>query len=591
MARRLARDYLAPQAPRIAAAMACMLVVAATTALTAWLLEPAIRTILIEKQARMLLLIPLAIVAVSAVKAGAAYAQGVLMAEVGRSLVTGIQKRLFSRLMHADLARLSGGHSGTHQANFLQNTSLIAQAVSTSLIGIFRDAPTVIGLILVMFLMDWQLAIFATLVAPPVAALTRRLSKVAGKAMGRSIGNTNELAKRIAEALSGIRIVKAYGREDEEAARASHLIEERMRHYFKAQRASLAAAPLTEALGGVGLAVVIYYGGTRVLNNSLQLSEFMTFIGTMLWAFQPMRTLSNLATVSAQGLRAAEAVFGEIDIGPKIQDAPAARALVRAHPAGAHVRFQNVSFAYRPEIPALNDATIEARPGETVALVGPSGAGKTTAFNLLLRFYEPGVGAITVDGQDVRGLTMASLRDSIALVAQEAMLFDDTVSANIAYGARTAAGAGEAAIADAARHAAAEEFILKLPNGYQTRVGEDGSQLSGGQRQRIAIARAFLKNAPILLLDEATSSLDTHSEAQIQGALSELMRGRTTFVIAHRLSTIQRADRIYVLESGRIVETGSHAELLRRGGLYASLYERQFRETGAALGKLAAAGE
>ncbi len=576
--RRLARDYLKPQTPRIVAAIACMLIVAGTTALTAWLLDPAIKTIFEDRRADMLILIPLAILGVSAVKAAAAYSQGVLMADVARNLVTGVQKTLFAHLMHADLARLSEQHSGVHQTNFLQNTSLLANSVSQALIGAFRDAPTMVGLIVVMFIEDWQLALVATVATPLVALMTRRLSKIAGKAMGGSIRNTNELAKRIAEALQGIRIVKAYGREDHETARASHLIDERMRHYFKAQRASLAAAPLTEALAGIGIAGVIFYGGSRVLGGTLEQQQFFTFLASMLWAFQPMRTLSNLATVATQGLRAAEAVFAEIDIAPEITDAPAARPLISACPAGAKVRFDNVSFTYGPEIPALTGISLEANPGETIALVGPSGAGKTTIFNLLLRFYEPNSGTITVDGQDIRAVTIASLRDHIALVAQDATLFDDTIAANIAYGARAGHDATQAEIENAARHAAAQEFIARQPAGYLTRTGEDGGQLSGGQRQRIAIARAFLKDAPILLLDEATSALDTNSEAQVQAALSELMRGRTTFVIAHRLSTILRADRIYVLESGGIVETGNHGELLNRGGLYASLYQRQFRD-------------
>jgi subfamily B ATP-binding cassette protein MsbA len=577
VARRLARDYLKPQAPRIAASVLCMLVVASATGLIAWLLEPAIRTIFIERRADMLVLIPLAVLAVSAIKAVAAYGQGVLMADVARNLVTGIQKRLFARLMYADLARLSEKHSGVHQTNFLQNTSMIANAVSTALVGVFRDVPTMIGLIFVMFLMDWQLALVATIVTPLVALLTRRLSKVASKSMSGSIRNTNELAKRIAETLQGIRIVKAYGRVEHEVARAAHLIDERMRHYFKAQRASIAAAPLTEAVAGIGIAGVIYYGGARGLWGALTLSQFMTFFAAMMMAFQPMRTLSNLATVGAQGVKAAEALFEELDIEPTIKDAADARKLVSAHPAGALVRFADVSFAYGQEIPALSHISLEAQPGETIALVGPSGAGKTTILNLLLRFYEPNSGTIAIDGQSIGSLTIASLRDAIALVAQDATLFDDTIAANIAYGARGGRQASDQEIKKAAELAAADEFIARMPHGYNTRVGEDGSQLSGGQRQRIAIARAFLKDAPILLLDEATSALDTHSEQQVQAALSQLMRGRTTFVIAHRLSTILTADRIYVLQAGRVIEVGTHTELLRRAGLYASLYERQFQ--------------
>jgi subfamily B ATP-binding cassette protein MsbA len=309
----------------------------------------------------------------------------------------------------------------------------------------------------------------------------------------------------------------------------------------------------------------------RVLAGTLEASQFFTFIASMLMAFQPMRTLSALPTQATQGLRAAQSIFDELDIAPTVTDAPGARALHLTAQHGAHVCFEDVSFDYGREVPALTHVTLEAKPGETIALVGPSGAGKTTILNLLLRFYDTSSGRITVDGQDIREVKMASLRARIALVSQDATLFDDTIENNIAYG-----GAGN--VRDAAKLAAADEFITSFPSGYETRVGEGGGQLSGGQRQRIAIARAFLKNAPILLLDEATSSLDSQSEARVQEALTKLMQGRTTFVIAHRLSTILAADRIYVLDDGKIRETGTHAELLRQGGLYAALYQSQFRD-------------
>jgi subfamily B ATP-binding cassette protein MsbA len=357
-----------------------------------------------------------------------------------------------------------------------------------------------------------------------------------------------------------------------ETARADRLIESVNRLLNRAARIRSATSPVMETLGGIAVAGVILYGGYQVIEGTRTVGTFFSFITALLLAYQPMKTLANLTANLQEGLAAAQRIFAVLDIEPEIRDAPGAVPLAVS---GGEIRFEAVRFTYPNGGPALNGADLVVPAGKTVALVGASGAGKSTVLNLIPRFYDTASGRVLIDGMDVRRVTLSSLRANIALVSQEVSLFDDTVRGNIAYGRF---GASEADIVAAAKAAAADEFIRALPQGYDTMVGEHGVKLSGGQRQRVAIARAMLKNAPILLLDEATSALDTESERQVQAALKTLMRGRTTLVIAHRLSTVVDADLIYVIDAGRIVESGTHAELLARGGAYQRLYALQFAD-------------
>jgi ATP-binding cassette, subfamily B, bacterial MsbA len=371
------------------------------------------------------------------------------------------------------------------------------------------------------------------------------------------------------QTFQGIRVVKSYGMEAYERHRVETLVERIYRLTFRSARIRAASRPIMETLGGIAIALVVVYGGYRVIEAQTSPGAFFSFITALLLAYEPMKRLANLNATLQEGLAGAERLFDMLDTPPAMTEKPGARALKVT--AGG-IRFENVSFAYGAGKHVLNDLSLVVPPGKVVALVGPSGGGKSTALNLIPRFYDATAGRVLIDGADVRDVTLASLRRQIALVSQEIILFDDTVRANIAYGRE---GANDADIAAAARRAGAEAFITALPKGYDTIVGEQGIKLSGGQRQRLAIARAVLKNAPILLLDEATSALDAESERHVQTALSELMRNRTTFVIAHRLSTVVGADVIYVMERGRIAEAGSHGELLARGGLYARLYALQ----------------
>lgn len=418
-----------------------------------------------------------------------------------------------------------------------------------------------------MFAMNWQFALIVCVIFPFIGLTTRKLGRKARKGSARSQQETGRLTTILSETFDGARMVKAYGMEQREIDRATRSVEARLSHVMKVVRARAAASPTAEALGGLAVAVVIYIGGS---STTLTLGTLTAFIYAALSAYQPLKSLANLNTALQEGLAAAERIFALLDIEPKIREAQNAPAL---KVSGGEIRLENVSFRYTEEKSALHQVSLSVPSGRKAALVGASGAGKSTILNLIPRFYDPTEGRVTVDGQDVHGVTLASLRRNIALVSQELTLFDDTVRANIAYGRPEAS---QTEIEAAARHAAAHDFIIALPEGYDTVVGENGVKLSGGQRQRIAIARAMLRNAPILLLDEATSALDTESERLIQTALGELMRGRTTLVIAHRLSTVIDADVIFVLDQGRLVEQGSHAELLARNGTYARLYATQF---------------
>lgn len=571
---RLMAEHMRPYIGRLALAAVCMVVVAGTTALMAWLLEPAIDKVFIAGDPQMLWLVPLMVLGVVIVKGGATYGQNVLMSDVAQNILAEVQMRLYRRVITADLADLQQLHTGQLLSSFLYDVHLLREAVGRAVTGAVKDVLTVIALIGVMFYQDWKLAIVATVVLPVAALLLRRLGKRMRKASTRTQEETGKLSNHLTETLDGARVVKAYGMEDYEIARAKVAVDRRLVHVMQQIRTRAASAPATETITGVAIATAILYGGWQAQAGLLTLGSFTSFLGAMMMAYQPIKSLASLHTAIQEGLSAAQRLFAVIDLENRVAEAPDARPL--SIEAGA-IRFDNVSFRYSPERPALRDIDIEVPAGKRVALVGPSGAGKSTMLNLLLRFYDPDQGTIRIDGQELRGLTLASLRGAMALVSQDIILFDDTARANIAYGKPDAT---EAEIVAAANAAGAHDFISALPQGYDTRLGEHGQTLSGGQRQRLAIARAMVRQAPILLLDEATSSLDSESEKHVQAALDRLMEGRTSLVIAHRLSTVLAADMIYVLDAGQVVERGTHGELLARGGTYARQFALQFADAG-----------
>ena len=570
--RRLMREGLKPYRKHVLGSLLCMGIASAATGMSAWLMKPVVDEVFVAKDAAMLWPIAAAVIGTFLFKGTATYLQSSLTSWYGLRVIADMQNRLFAHLTSMDLAFFHSESTGVLVSRFTVDVNLLRGAVSNALVGLGRDTLTAIILIGVMFWQDWMLASVSFFVFPiaiqPIAKLGRRMRKVTANTQ-EQMGQFNTMLE---QSFQGVRMVKAYGMESYEQGKIEGLSEVLFRLVYKASRVRAASSPIMETLGGVAVAVVILYGGHRVISGVTTAGAFFAFMTALLTAYEPIKRLANLNTNLQEGLSAAQRVFAILDLHPSITDAPDAVPLTIA---GGAVRFDHVSFSYGGERKALDDLSLEVPAGKTVALVGSSGGGKSTILNLIPRFYDIGSGAVTVDGQDVRTVTMASLRSHIALVSQEVALFDDTVGANIAYGRF---GASQQDIETAAKHAAAHDFIMGLPQGYDTVVGENGVKLSGGQRQRLSIARAMLKDAPILLLDEATSALDTESERMVQGALDTLMQGRTTIVVAHRLSTVVSADLIHVIDRGRVAESGTHTELLAKDGIYARLYALQFAE-------------
>jgi ATP-binding cassette, subfamily B, bacterial MsbA len=568
--RRLVAEFLRPHLGKMVLAFIAMGMVAASTAANAWLMQPLLDKVFVQRDEGLLLLIPAAVIVLAFVKGFAGYAQSVWMTTIGQRIVADIQLKLFGRLMRADLAYFHANPTGTLISRFTNDAGMLRSCATNVLAGIGKEAVTAVFLIALMFYQDWLLALIAFIAFPlafrPIQKIGRRMRRVSANTQ-TELGQFMTLLN---QTFQGARYVKAYGMESYETERAGRLIEGLYRLVERAQRIRSISSPLMETLGGVAVALVILYGGHQVFSGARSPGAFFSFVTALLLAYQPMKTLAGLNTSLQEGLAAAQRLFTVLDIEPEIRERAAAPSLAIG---GGDIRFEAVRFSYGNGVDALKDVTLHIPAGKTVALVGASGAGKSTIMNLIPRFYDVAAGAVRIDGQDVREVSLGSLRGAIGLVSQEVSLFDDTVRANIAYGRF---GASDAEIETAARAAAADEFIRALPQGYDTQVGEHGVKLSGGQRQRLSIARAMLKNAPVLLLDEATSSLDTESERQVQAALKALMLGRTTLVIAHRLSTVIEADIIYVIDDGRVAESGNHTELLRRNGAYARLHALQF---------------
>lgn len=568
--KRLVRDYVGKYRGKIFLAVLCMIVVALATAANAKILQPVLDEIFINKDKQMLMLIPLALIGIAIINGLANYAQTVLMRYVGQRVIADMQLDLFAHLIHSDLDRFHDQASGRFISRFTNDINMMRHSISNVLTGVVKELLTMIFLVGLMFYESWELSIIALIGFPlaifPIVRLGKRMRRI-------SDGTQNELGEftaQLDESFKAARIVKAYSREAFEIQRARHSIHRLFSLYFKAIRVQSAASPMMEAVGGIAIAGVVWYGGYQVIQGDTTPGAFFTFIAAMLLVYKPIKSIASMNTYLQEGLAAAQRFFDAMDVLPHVVDAVNA---VPLRVNRGHIHIDQAGFCYANSHAGLHGVTLDIPAGATVALVGASGSGKSTLMNLILRFYNLDGGDITIDGQSIQSATQQSLREQIALVSQEVVLFDDTVRANIAYGRLDAS---EEEIMQAARLADAHRFIEELDNGYDTMIGPHGVKLSGGQRQRLSIARAILKDAPILLLDEATSSLDSESERSVQKALDELMENRTTLVIAHRLSTVQHADLIYVMNHGKVVECGTHDALMAAKGDYYRLYNMQF---------------
>ena len=572
LVKRLFNDYVRSYKFYIAMAVICMVFAAATTAANAWIMQPVLDDVFLDKNKDMLMILPIAVLIIAIVKGFSEFGQSVLMLLVGQRTIADIQKDMYASLMKADLSFFHNNPSGNLVARFISDVNRLRHSVTTALTGIAKDTLTLIFLVALMFYRDWELASIAFLIFPLAIYPITRIGRMMRKISAATQNKIGEFSTLLNQTFQGSRQVKAYGMEGYEGERARDYIDEITRLIFKSSRRSTILRPIMETLGGIAVAGVVLYGGIKVIDGETTPGTFFSFLTAFFLAYRPLKSLAGLNSVLQDGLASAERLFRILDIEPKIQDRDNSKTIENVK---GTIEFKNVEFAYENKDYILKKISLLIPRGKKIALVGPSGAGKSTILNLIPRFFEVEKGQVEIDGIDIKEIKIGSLRSSMALVSQEINLFDDTIRSNIAYGKLDSS---EEEIIAAAKKSASHDFITKLPNGYNTTVGEHGVKLSGGQRQRIAIARAMLKNAPILLLDEATSSLDTESERYVQEALLELMKNRTTLVIAHRLSTVINADTIYVIDSGKIAESGTHFELLKNKGVYSRLYTQQFAE-------------
>ncbi len=567
-------EYLKPYKFRLLLAIVCSAGVAAGQGATAMLVAPLLQDIFIDFNAESRVMLPLALLGITILKAGFSYGQSYLMGYVGQWLIADVRQQLFVHIVRLPIRFHDANSSGRLMARVVSDVNEMANAIPSVLKDIFQQGLTFVALIGVAFYQNWKLATVVLVVLPLSTLVLIRVGKRIRKLSSRGQESIGSMASVLKEAFTGIKIVKAYGQEDREGQRFSEMNKAYRRLQVKSSQASAVSSPMLEIIGSFGVAFIIWYGGGLVIADEMKFGEFSSFLAALFMSYGPIRKMSGANASIQKALASGKRVFAVLDLDSELAKDEGKQMLPVIT---RQLEFSDVSFSYEgANEPSLKAVNLTVRVGEVVALVGASGSGKTTLVNLVPRFYRPTDGKVMIDDMDIRLVDRSSLRRQIGIVSQETVLFDDLILNNIAYGRPDAT---EEQIIEAARAAYAWEFIERLPQKLETFVGENGLKLSGGQRQRLAIARAILRDPPILILDEATSALDSESEKLVQQALANLMKGRTTLVIAHRLSTVQHADRLVVMQKGRIEEIGTHAELLQKGGVYTRLYQTQFQLT------------
>ena len=571
--KRLYKDYTKKYLKKILLSVFFSVLVASSTSSIAWLLDPAIKKIFIDKDQTLIFIIPLLIIIAFSVKGVSLYVAKVLMINVGEEVKMKLQSDMLKSLVNADTQLIDKKHSGKYISNITYDVAHITNLLSNAILNLFKDSLTLIGLLTVMFVQNWKLALVSIIMIPLASTAARTLGKRMGKVVTEAQEKSGFLTSYLVELFKNHKLIKIFQKESFETDRANHHLEQLKEKSKKISNILIRMSPIMEVLTGIMIAILIFYSGKLIMKGEIEVNNFFSFLAAMMLAYQPVRSLSTLNIIINQGFSAASRILPIVDTVNSIQNKEDAKEIVVSN---ADIKFENIFFNYNDdEISVLNNINLKFEGRKMTALVGHSGSGKSTILNLIPRFYNAKSGEIKIDNQSIYGVTLESLRKNISLVSQETTLFDDTIKNNIKYANNNAT---DEEILKVAKLSNSHDFIEKLPNKYETLIGENGFRLSGGEKQRISIARAMIKESEIILLDEATSSLDSETEGKIQEALNVLTNNKTTIVIAHRLSTILNSNNIYLIDSGKVIDNGTHDDLIIKSKLYKNFYEKQIKK-------------